>query len=156
MSTMLSARGYARHRRAAGLQGGTLRAVQKAIAAGRITTEKGGRVNPQTADQQWADRTRPHVFSHVPRGPERRAPGGSKPRPPVIAAYFVVLKRLNRLERAINACLAEVGELAGADTQPATRWKALFHELEALGHRDLPHFQGELYGLARQVVTEAP
>jgi hypothetical protein len=55
----LTLRGYARHR------GVTLRAVQKAIAAGRISAPvRGSRpmVNVQRADRQWAQRTRPSAI----------------------------------------------------------------------------------------------
>lgn len=47
----LSVRAYARHR------GVTHRAVQKAIAAGRITKGPDGLLNPKTVDRQWASNT---------------------------------------------------------------------------------------------------
>lgn len=49
---LVSLRAYARHRNV------NLSAVQKAIAAGRITLI-GGKVDPEIADIQWAKNTRP-------------------------------------------------------------------------------------------------
>src|SRR5947208_15967936 len=49
----LSQRGYARHR------GVTHRAVQKAIKAGRITTNSDGTIDPARADAQWVANTDP-------------------------------------------------------------------------------------------------
>jgi hypothetical protein len=51
MTKNLSIRAYARHR------GVTHRAVQKAIAAGRITKGRDGLLNPTAVDQQWASNT---------------------------------------------------------------------------------------------------
>jgi hypothetical protein len=51
-------RQYAAHRRAAGLPGGSLSAVQKALRAGRIVANR-GRINPEAADHQWAQNTNP-------------------------------------------------------------------------------------------------
>jgi hypothetical protein len=51
MTKNLSIRAYARHR------GVTHRAVQKAIAAGRITKGHDGLLDPRTVDQQWASNT---------------------------------------------------------------------------------------------------
>lgn len=48
----MSLRAYARHR------GVSLTAVQKAIAAGRITLEPDGTIDPAKADAQWNQRTR--------------------------------------------------------------------------------------------------
>jgi hypothetical protein len=51
MKTM-SQRAYARHRNVA------LRAVQKAIDEGRITTLANGRIDPEVADREWAENSR--------------------------------------------------------------------------------------------------
>jgi hypothetical protein len=57
----MSYREYARHRQECGMTGTTLRAVQKAIEAGRISTipdEKGRPfIDPAVADLQWASNT---------------------------------------------------------------------------------------------------
>jgi hypothetical protein len=47
----LTQRGYARHR------GVSHKSVQKAIAAGRITTVAGDRIDPRVADSEWAANT---------------------------------------------------------------------------------------------------
>lgn len=51
-------RAYARHRAQAGLPGGTLRSVQKAIAAGRIRTGPDGSIDFEQADGEWLAVTR--------------------------------------------------------------------------------------------------
>lgn len=53
----LSQRGYAEHRRKRGLSGGTPRAVQKALATGRITAHPDGRIDGRLADSQWKANT---------------------------------------------------------------------------------------------------
>lgn len=50
---LMSQRAYARHRAERGLPGGTLRAVQKAIAAGRIQLTPDGLIDPDAADAAW-------------------------------------------------------------------------------------------------------
>jgi hypothetical protein len=49
----LSMRAYARRRSVA------LAAVQKAIESGRISLQPDGSINPEVADRQWEDNTRP-------------------------------------------------------------------------------------------------
>lgn len=60
----LSRRAYARHR------GVAENAVRKAIAAGRITLEADGTIDPQKADRDWASRTDPSQQrgAHAPTG----------------------------------------------------------------------------------------
>ena len=53
----VSLRAYARHR------GVSLRAVQKAIQAGRIETTPAGKVDVQIADTQWDPRTAPRPLN---------------------------------------------------------------------------------------------
>lgn len=55
----LSIRAYAQHRAALGLPGTSHTAVRKAIAAGRITPEADGTIEPERADAQWAGQTDP-------------------------------------------------------------------------------------------------
>jgi len=50
---------YAAHRRAHGLPGGTLRAVQAAITNGRIIVGADGKLDPAEADRNWRENTRP-------------------------------------------------------------------------------------------------
>ncbi|MBN1567924.1 MAG: hypothetical protein JXA73_08745 [Acidobacteria bacterium] len=50
-----SQRAYAKHRRAVGLAGGTLSAVQKAIASGRITKGSDGKIDFERADREWEE-----------------------------------------------------------------------------------------------------
>src|SRR5262245_5136727 len=52
----MSLRGYADYRKAHGLPGGSLRAVQEAIARGRIEAP-GGRIDPTIADLSWTANT---------------------------------------------------------------------------------------------------
>lgn len=55
----LSMRAYALHRRRLGLPGATHRAVQKAIASGRIVRLPDGSIDPKAADASWASETAP-------------------------------------------------------------------------------------------------
>lgn len=65
MPEPISLRAYAAHRKAAGLSGGSLRAVQVAIAAGRVTADADGKIaDAAQADAQWAATTR---ADRVPR-----------------------------------------------------------------------------------------
>ncbi len=57
MSKGMSIREYARHRRAAGLRGGSPWGVQKALKAGRIHTDADGKIDPEQADAAWAAST---------------------------------------------------------------------------------------------------
>src|SRR5437667_3181368 len=75
----LSQRGYARRR------GVTHRAVQKAIKAGRITTNPDGTIDPARADAQWTANTDPagaarHELNEEneqsPHGADLATPGG--------------------------------------------------------------------------------
>lgn len=50
-------RGYARHRKARGLPGGSLAAVQKALATGRIAVDDDGRIDVAAADEAWSANT---------------------------------------------------------------------------------------------------
>lgn len=66
MAEHMSGRGYAAHRRARGLTGGTHEAVRKAIATGRIIADADGRIDPDRADAAWAAFTRFRI-DHLPR-----------------------------------------------------------------------------------------
>lgn len=62
MTELLSLRAYARHRKDLGLKGATHRAVQKAIADGRIegavrVVNGDAKIDPVVADQEWASKT---------------------------------------------------------------------------------------------------
>jgi hypothetical protein len=76
MTKNLSVRAYARHR------GVTHRAVQLAVAAGRITKGRDGLLNPKTADAQWAANTDETKSRHSVSGnPKRRRTPGNPPLP---------------------------------------------------------------------------
>lgn len=72
----MSQRAYARHR------GVTHRAVQKAIASGRITTMPDGSIDPAAADAAWARNTdETKAANSVSGDPKHRRPEGSPPIP---------------------------------------------------------------------------
>lgn len=73
----LSQRKYAAHRRALGLPGGTIRAVQKALLGGRIHALPNGKIDPVQADAEWAantDATRRRKDTPAPVAPAASAP----------------------------------------------------------------------------------
>lgn len=69
---LMGFREYARHREMQGLPGITLRAVQKAIESGRISTvqdEKGrAKIDPSVADIQWDNNTDPDQSARANAG----------------------------------------------------------------------------------------
>src|SRR5271156_1675800 len=73
----MSLRAYARHR------GVSLRAVQKALASGRIAAREDGRLDPDLADTNWARNTapRPHPASTPANksAPAKTAPALASP-----------------------------------------------------------------------------
>jgi hypothetical protein len=86
-SSGLSIREYARHRRAAGLKGGTPSAVHKALMAGRIKRDPEGLIDPMQADAAWdatTDDTRGEGSGEVVQ-PRQVAPG-ARQSPPSLPA----------------------------------------------------------------------
>lgn len=84
MTKGLSIREYARHRRAAGLRGGSPWGVQKALKAGRIQTNADGKIDPEQADAQW------EASTDAGRGDGRPEPARqthrAPPAPPIAAS----------------------------------------------------------------------
>ena len=74
MPELLSLRGYAALRKSRGLPGGSLAAVQKAIASKRITPIA-GKIDPEVADIQWQRKTDPTQQQRGNGGP---APAGGQ------------------------------------------------------------------------------
>jgi hypothetical protein len=64
MAKLFSVAGYAAHRRAAGLPGGTTQAVGLAIRDGRIDRRDDGLIDAELADQQWRERTQYRADFH--------------------------------------------------------------------------------------------
>lgn len=74
---VVSLRGYAKHRAV------SLKAVQKAIHAGRIRTTSDGKVDVEQADADWERNTGPRQRSIAPSSPPpRRAPAPAPDLPP--------------------------------------------------------------------------
>jgi hypothetical protein len=71
---LVSLREYARHRRQ------TLKAVQKAIASGRIRTTADGKIDVDQADAEWARNTGPKV-RRTSAAPKTAPPRSEEPRP---------------------------------------------------------------------------
>lgn len=79
----MSLRAYAKHRRDAGLSGGTLAAVQKALAQRRISILPGGGIDATLADAEWGANTEPAANAGETKpaaggghGPDSDAAGG--------------------------------------------------------------------------------
>lgn len=71
---LMGIREYARHRKANGLKGGTLRAVQKALLSGRIVATADKRIDAPAADLLWAATTDQALQRGVPAGSTAAAP----------------------------------------------------------------------------------
>lgn len=116
----LSIRGYAEHRRRAGLPGGTKNAVEKALAAGRISRTSAGRIDPSVADAEWiAQTTRPAAID------DDEADGAPEPG----SGYA---KRFNRA-RTIRE--EERAKLAALEYARAAGEAALVKPMRAEAHR---------------------
>jgi phage terminase Nu1 subunit (DNA packaging protein) len=73
---------YAAHRKAAGLSGGSVQAVQQARDSGRLVkslTEDGRISSADAADAEWAANTKAHMRPHT--GPSGTDPGANIGRP---------------------------------------------------------------------------
>jgi hypothetical protein len=107
----LTLRGYARHRKARGLVGGTLKAVQKALAKGWIRTERDGSILAAPADRSWAQLHKPRVrldgsvTTAVPRASGGRRPQRGRRWTPS-AAQVRRWTKLREQLRAVNGRLA--------------------------------------------------
>lgn len=90
---LVSLREYARSRETRKLPGGSLRAVQKAIASGRISTVADGKgrakIDPEVADIQWNSNTDPDQSMRANSGRDVSTPTGaplSTPAAPGVAS----------------------------------------------------------------------
>ncbi len=75
----VSMRAYARSRRARGLPGGSLQAVQRALRAGRIHALPSGRIEPVRADREWAALTVERVSIYRPGTRRLKSEQGDRP-----------------------------------------------------------------------------
>lgn len=114
MPQLLSLRAYGRSRRARGLPGGSLAAVQKAIAQGRITPID-GKVDPEVADIQWAaktdvvQQTRGQHGGHAPHEATVSGPSEAQPAATILPPggrggrddYFAEKARREKVEREL-------------------------------------------------------
>lgn len=108
----LSQRAYARHRRSKGLNGGTLQAVQQALAAGRIKAEPGGRIDSREADRSWAATTSPRVFASLSTAGKPRGPAAAAWAPPAaqIKRWRTCRDELHRLHDVLCDDWEDLGE----------------------------------------------
>lgn len=111
---LLSQRAYARRR------GVSQAAVWKAIKTGRISTDH-GKINPETADREWADNTDPSKpLNSVTGEPKHRRPAGGPSTPMGLSRAGRVAgggneekhRRAYAAARAAReACLAQIARL---------------------------------------------
>jgi ElaB/YqjD/DUF883 family membrane-anchored ribosome-binding protein len=133
----LSRRAYARHR------GVAENAVRKAIAAGRITLEPDGTIDPEKADRDWAARTDPAQQ----RG--RHAPMAEKPARETSQDRAVPRTALDTVQKTLR----ESGEKSEGDVTFLRARTA--NEVIKAQERSvrLAKIKGELVDRARAVAT---
>jgi hypothetical protein len=159
--TAVSARGYARHRRAAGLSGGTHRAVLKAMRAGRISAGADGRIDPQQADAQWATHTTPRAVAFTPRaaGSPPSGPG------PLTALAEVTVRERRARAMATELAVARLVKNLVPAKEVELRWAACIVTartallgLPSRARQRLPHLTpmdvSVLDALVREVLAE--
>jgi hypothetical protein len=109
MPGFLSLRAYARSRRERGLPGGTLNAIQKAIASGRIQLVD-GKIDPEAADAAWVKNTSVEQQARGARG------GGTPVLEPPAAPSDVVDAESYIVARARKeAALADLAEMEASE-----------------------------------------
>ncbi len=152
----LTLRAYGWHRRAKGLPGGSLQAVQRALKRGWIHAEPDGRIEPGRADREWAALTVERVSIYRP-GTRRLKSEGDRPaakgekRPadpePDDTVDWSLTRRLRRLlggwlthVRAINDALeAEVERTNDDGVCPPTGIPQLDAYVDFMNHIHLAH-----------------
>jgi hypothetical protein len=115
---LLSLRAYARSRRARGLRGGTLKTIQRAVRAGRLTLEANGRINPTKADACWETTISPDA--QVRRASQTLANGAGEEAQGDVRRFLRA--RADREESSAELKSLELGEkrqelLAAAEVQ---------------------------------------
>lgn len=135
----MTKRAYAEHRKAAGLPGGTLRAVQKALLAGRIQELPDGKIDPAAADAAWA------ANSQAPRGTGRAGNAGVRSSSPAAdtldRAHPLAGRLVDELEDVVGAEAGGSGSAEGSLTANKARREAYLAELARL---ELAERTGEL------------
>lgn len=112
----LSLRAYAAHRRAQGLPGGSLQAVQRAVRAERITVVDGRIPDPEAADREWAantDHSRAPGYVKDWADPDEDLETDDDPDAPSLARESARLKREQRIAAELKN-RREAGELVKA------------------------------------------
>ena len=170
---------YGDHRKALGLKGTSHVAVLKAIERGRLmppAVERNGRsweINPELADQQWADATHPaergsgHHQGHQPvvsepakRGPAQRqetsAPKGVPPR----AVSEAVLAAVKAKRETMALHLDEKKLLRREDVEQAWGGAVNITRTRLLGvastaRQRIPHLETEEVELITTLIREA-
>jgi hypothetical protein len=117
----LSIRGYAAHRKALGLSGGSPAAVQKALNDARISRGPDGKIHPEIADAEW------EANSNAIRRPKGPSLSQSKA---IREAFLAKSARLDYLER--------VNELVSVDAvrrRQFALWRAVREAILAVPSR---------------------
>lgn len=133
---LLSKRAYARHRAERGLVGQTHTAVNDAARAGRITLID-GKVDPEVADIQWAEKTDAVQQARGARGGHAPRPAPEPPRQVPVAgdreSYFATKERRERAEAELAEL--ELRERRGELVKKADVERELFAVQRALRDR---------------------
>jgi hypothetical protein len=133
---LMSRRAYARHRAELGLPGSTLKSVQKAIAAGRITVAADDQLDSDVADREWAaNSSEGHRRTPGRKAAEKAPPPVGRPplaAPPPVAADRPRLEAPPALPPGLPEELAAAAsEMSLAEASALEKfWKAKLAELD--------------------------
>ncbi len=136
---------YAAHRRACGLPGGTLRAVQSAIAAGRITVGADDKLDPVVADGEWRENTAPDHGGprrgagrpRSQRKPEKVQPGRNLPSLPELRRQREAV-RLRRERLELRRLEQDTFDRAALKACTFKLWRSVRDRLDAAVGRESP------------------
>jgi hypothetical protein len=147
MKTKLSSRGYAQHRKALGLPGTTHKAVQRALADGRIHADAEGLIDPGVADREW------HANTDASKRP---GPSGDESFEEARRRKEIALANLREDEvRKNRGELVSAANLGNRLRDVFTQCKTKLLGIPVRARQQLPHLSVADVGVLDSLVREA-